>query len=163
MSINNETGDAMKRHTNGMRWIVGLLGVILALCLVPVAANATGGTEGEPAAIETAFVNAAHCPGIEQHDFARESLYDVLGDEFGIHVEHGIEHITITKLNSDEAKVLQAEESSPAYFQESLEKDAEGGTVEYVKAVVLPNRYRFASNGEEPGVKTKVGATWLRS
>ena len=32
-----------------MRWIVGLLGVILALCLVPVAANATGGTEGEPA------------------------------------------------------------------------------------------------------------------
>ena len=119
--------------------------------------------DGEPAAIETAFVNAAHCPGIEQHDFARESLYDVLGDEFGIYVEHGIEHITITKLNSDEAKVLQAEESSPAYFQESLEKDAEGGTVEYVKAVVLPNRYRFASNGEEPGVKTKVGATWLRS
>ena len=39
----------MKRHTNGMRWIVGLLGVMLALCLVPVAANATGGTEGEPA------------------------------------------------------------------------------------------------------------------
>ena len=39
----------MKRHTNGKRWIVGLLGVMLALCLVPVAANATGGTEGEPA------------------------------------------------------------------------------------------------------------------
>ena len=39
----------MKRSTNGKRWIVGLLGVMLALCLVPVAANATGGTEGEPA------------------------------------------------------------------------------------------------------------------
>lgn len=119
--------------------------------------------DGKPAAIETAYVNMESCGGIEKHDFAVESLYDVLGAEYGISVEHGVEHITITKLTADEAEILQAPEASPAYYEESLEKDRDGRTVEYVKAVILPHRYRFANNGEAPGVKTKVGAAWLKS
>ena len=39
----------MKQSTNRKRWIVGLMGVILALCLAPVMASAVDGTEGDPA------------------------------------------------------------------------------------------------------------------
>lgn len=39
----------MKRSTNRKRWIVGLMGVLVALCLVPVVARAVDGVEGDSA------------------------------------------------------------------------------------------------------------------
>lgn len=117
--------------------------------------------DGEPASIETAHVNAALCSTLEQHDFRRESLYDVLQADAGVRVEHGREHISIARLNAEEAELLEVDEGTPVFFETSIEFDADMRTVEYCKAVVLPTRYRFADNGEKNGVKTKVGEEWL--
>lgn len=54
--------------------------------------------EGEPASIETAHVNLSLCPSLPDHDFECESLYDVLLKEGGVRVEHGREHISISRL-----------------------------------------------------------------
>lgn len=44
---------------------------------------------GEKAAIESVLVNARNCKGIEEHDYAKESLYGVLRDSYGIIADHG--------------------------------------------------------------------------
>ena len=61
---------------------------------------------GSPASIETAHVNLSLCPSLPDHDFEQESLYDVLLKEGNVHVTHGKEHISISRLNADEAKLL---------------------------------------------------------
>ena len=118
--------------------------------------------DDEPVAIETAYVNYAICPGIEAHDFAVESLYDVLAGEYDVHVGHGEERISIARATADEASLLRVEEGSPVFFERALECQADGVPVEYLKAVILPSRYRFASNGCENGSRPKeVKSAWL--
>ena len=118
--------------------------------------------DDEPVSIETAHVNYAICAGIESHDFATESLYDVLAAEYGVHVGHGRERISIARATAEEALLLQVEEGSPVYFERALECQSDGLPVEYLKAVILPSRYRFASNGCENGSRPKgVKSTWL--
>lgn len=119
--------------------------------------------DGTPAAIETAYVNAERCVGIERHDYAAESLYTVLDEQYGIRVAHGSETISIARVREAESELLQVEPGTPAFFQESTDFDADMRPVEYCKAIVLPDWYRFANNGEAFGVKAKVGAEWLRS
>lgn len=118
--------------------------------------------DDEPVSIETAYVNYAICAGIESHDFATESLYDVLAAVYGVHVGHGRERISIARATAEEALLLQVEEGSPVYFERALECQSDGLPVEYLKAVILPSRYRFASNGCENGSRPKgVKSTWL--
>lgn len=115
-----------------------------------------------PASIEKAFINMAIAPGLEAHDFAHESLYEVLEAEYGVFVAHGYEHISIARMNAEEASLLDCEVGAPAFFESALEYTRDRVLVEYCKSVVLPTMYRFADNGEANGTPTKVGAAWLR-
>lgn len=118
---------------------------------------------GLPVSLETAYVNRTLCPGIEEHDFCTESLYEVLRNEYGVRVEHGTERLSITRVTAEETSLLQIEEASPAFFVRALERSSDMTPVEYVKSIINPGRFRFVSSGEKSGVSAKVGATWLRS
>ena len=118
--------------------------------------------EGEPASIETARVNLSLCPTLPEHDYTQESLYDVLLQEGGVRVEHGCEHISISRLNAEEAELLQQDEGTPVFYQSSLEFDEDMRFVEHCKSVILPTKYRFADNGEADDVENLVGEQWPR-
>ena len=118
--------------------------------------------EGEPASIETAHVNLSLCPTLPDHDFEHESLYDVLLQEGGVRVEHGREHISISRLNAQEAELLQQEEGTPVFYESTIEFDKDMRFVEHCKSVILPTKFRFADNGEKNGVRNVAGEQWLR-
>lgn len=118
--------------------------------------------EGEPASIETAHVNLSLCPSLIEHDFECESLYDVLLKEGGVRVEHGREHISISRLNAEEAELLQQEEGTPVFYESSIEFDKDMRFVEHCKSVILPTKFRFADNGEENGMRSVAGEQWLK-
>ena len=117
-----------------------------------------------PVAIEGSYINGALCPGIERHDFTRESLYDVLAHEHGVRVGHGVERVSISRATDEEARELEIEQGEPVFFVQALERMADGAPVEYLKAVYVPSRYRFASNGcgngETPQGVTSSWLTW---
>lgn len=119
--------------------------------------------DNEPASVETAYVNYELCPGIDRHDFAAESLYDVLKEEYGVCVRHGVERVSIARLEKAEADLLGVSAGSPAYCQRTFEVDDNDRPVEYCVALLLPSKYRYADNGEECGVQTRVGLQWLMS
>ena len=92
----------------------------------------------------------------------RESLYDVLAHEHGIRVGHGTERVSIARATSQEAESLLIDEGEPVFFVQALERTAAGVPMEYLKAVYVPSRYRFASNGCKNGeVPEGVSSTWL--
>lgn len=115
-----------------------------------------------PVAVETSYINYALCPAIEEHDFSCESLYDVLAHDYGVRVGHGSEQVTIARASADEARLLAVDDGDPVFLVQALERLDDGTPVEYLHAVYVPSRYRFASNGCGNGeVPQGVTCSWL--
>lgn len=118
---------------------------------------------GDPVSIETTRISMARFPGLDAFDFETHGLFDVLREEYGVGLVHGFEHISITRLNEREARLMGVKDGAPALFQRSQSSTADRVPVESCRAVLLPGRYRFASNGEYEGLTLCVGEDWLRS
>ena len=119
--------------------------------------------DDNPVSIETTRVSLDRYPGLDAFDFESRGLFDVLREEYGVDFVHGSEHISITRLNEREAELMGVEKGSPAFFQRSRSSTADRVPVESCRSVLLPGRYRFASNGSYAGLTLDVGETWLRS
>ncbi len=119
--------------------------------------------DGVPVAIETTYVNSEICPGIESHDFAVESLYEVLKQKYGISIAHSIERISITRVNEWESEILGVEEGEPAFYERGQEWTEQMEPVEYFKSVTLPAHFRFASDEVWDTGAAEVSDAWLRS
>ncbi|MFR3450653.1 MAG: UTRA domain-containing protein [Collinsella sp.] len=74
------------------------------------------------------------------YDYTDDSLFRVIRDEYGVQAAHGVERLSITRLNEREADLLSAEVGTPAFFEQCFNQDSEGSVVEYCRAV---NRDRF--------------------
>lgn len=62
----------------------------------------------EAIALQRAIVITEHCPGLERHDFARESLYDVLNQNYNLlitDIKHAVSAITADKKQAELLKV----------------------------------------------------------
>ncbi|WP_248922777.1 GntR family transcriptional regulator [Olsenella intestinalis] len=101
--------------------------------------------DGERAAIESVIVNARDCPGIERHDYAVESLYGVLREEYGLVATRGTEKIDVCKLDEREADLLHYPAGTTAFFQEGLMLDQEGKPLEYFTTIAMPQRIVFGT------------------
>ncbi|RVU98111.1 GntR family transcriptional regulator [Coriobacteriales bacterium OH1046] len=101
--------------------------------------------DGHPVAVETSWINAQHCKGIEAYDFSTASLYGVLEDRYGIIPTSGTEKISVTKVDEEEADLLGVRGGDSAFFQTGLILDQHERPVEYFKNVVLPSRISFST------------------
>ncbi|MBF4804717.1 GntR family transcriptional regulator [Lancefieldella rimae] len=101
--------------------------------------------DGLPCMIETSYVNEALCPGIESHDFSKESLFDVMRNEYGFSLTHGTDTLSITHLDSQEADLLDMYEGDAVFFQSGINFGRDKEPLEYYKSVIRPDRYTFVS------------------
>ena len=69
--------------------------------------------DGVPIAIERSHLRAAVLPGIERHDFARESLYRVLVDDYDVRFEAGEQIIRAGIARAADAETLDIPADSP--------------------------------------------------
>jgi GntR family transcriptional regulator len=101
--------------------------------------------DGIPAGVETAYVNVKLCPGIENHDYEHESLFDVLHLDYGIKIISGDEKLSVTTLDSVEAELLGKEEGHPAIYKSGYTVDADGEPVDCYRTVALSEYVRYAT------------------
>ena len=97
-----------------------------------------------PFTIETCYLDHEVCPGIENGDYCKGSLYQALG-ALGVNPVQGSEHIGITYATEEEAALLEVPEECPLFFLSGTSMNAEGRTIEYFKAVVRYDKVRFSS------------------
>ncbi len=97
-----------------------------------------------PVMIETSCMDYQRVPGIEKHDFSRESLYDILERDYGVVAASGDETVGMTYCTRDEADLLGVAESDPVFLLAGLVSDANGIPVEYIRSVARPDHIRFA-------------------
>lgn len=100
--------------------------------------------DGLPTMIETTHVNASLVPGLDEHDFAEESLFEVMRRDYGLVPSRGSERLSVTRLDETESELLGEPVGTPAFFQTGVVTDDDRVPLEYFKAVVLSERVRFA-------------------
>jgi GntR family transcriptional regulator len=98
----------------------------------------------EPYMIEESYVNYELCKGIESHNFAEESLYDVL-KQYDSPVVKGQEIVGVTFATEEEASFLQVKKECALFYLSGLGFDKKDLPIEYFKSVVRADKVRFSS------------------
>ncbi len=101
--------------------------------------------DGDPLAIETAYVPYAMFPGLLKHDFTVESLYSVLESEFGCILTQAEQTIEAALAGRHEAELLEVAQPAAIFKMQRLSMTSDGHPMEYVISSYRGDRYKFHS------------------
>lgn len=100
--------------------------------------------DGEPIAWEICHVNARLCPGIlDHHDFSRESLYQVLRDQYGYRLVWADQSIGARMPDEREQEILKLDDATPVLNLARVTYTDDDVPVEYVRSVYRCDRYQL--------------------
>jgi GntR family transcriptional regulator len=102
--------------------------------------------DGEPTAIERAYLPHELCPGILEHNFATASLYQVLADEYGQRPDHAEQEIEASLATPPVAELLALEQPAVVFVFHRETRTADGRVIEYVDSEVRADHFRFYAN-----------------
>jgi GntR family transcriptional regulator len=102
--------------------------------------------DGEPLALETAFLPAALFPDLLGHDFAAESLYAVLEHDYKLTLLQAEQTIEATLASQREIKLLKLAPPAAVLKMERLTQTTDGTLVEQVFSIYRADRYKFRSS-----------------
>jgi GntR family transcriptional regulator len=96
---------------------------------------------GEPMAVQAAFLPLDLVPGIADVGFGDQSLYEVLESRYSLHPHTARETYGVVLLERGDAELLGVRAGSPGMGVERLTSLADGRRVEYVQSVMRSDRY----------------------
>lgn len=100
--------------------------------------------DGEIIALERSFLPHDLCPRIlETNDFARQSLYAALKDQYGLHLVWASEVISARMPNKEERAVLGMPAGVPVLGMKRVTYDERDHPVEYVQSCYHSERYQL--------------------
>lgn len=100
--------------------------------------------DNEPIAWEICHLNPRLCPGLlERHDFSRESLYQVLREEYGHHLIWADQLISARMPDKHERDVLHLDGKTPVLSLTRVTYADHDQPMEYVRSVYRCDRYHL--------------------
>lgn len=99
---------------------------------------------GAPLLLETIYMPAALCPGLEAIDLAHQSLYALLEQQYGLRLNHTRQTLEATVANDYELQLFGLESGAAMILLEGVTYSDQDRPVEYFKAVYRGDRFKFA-------------------
>ncbi len=99
--------------------------------------------DGEPVAIETAYLLENRCRGILREDLATRSLYDILTKKYSLKPVRAIQQMEATACPAAEAKLLGMRRGEPVLHIHRTTYDRDGQPFELVESFYRGDRYTF--------------------
>jgi GntR family transcriptional regulator len=99
--------------------------------------------DGRPMALEHAFLPMRRLPGIEDVDFTATSLFDVLGERFGVSLREAHQRVVAVTIGPDEAALLDVAEGDAGLRFHSLGRDSDGRPVYYATSLFPGAHYEI--------------------
>ena len=109
--------------------------------------------DGEPMAIERAYLPAAIAPGLSEQPLADRSLYAVLEERHGIVLDAGEQTISASTVTGADAALLAVPDGSPVLLL-TRRSFATGVPVEYVVSAYRADRYQLHVALDSPSPQT---------
>lgn len=98
-----------------------------------------------PLAIEAAHLPHRLFPNLLEHDFAVESLYEVLKNEYGVTLVQAEQTIEAVLATRSEMEILSLKPPAAVLKLERISYNQHGQPVEYVPSTYRGDRYKFRS------------------
>ena len=115
---------------------------------------------GAPLLLETSFLPAALCPGLEREDLERHSLYALLELRYGLRLRRARQTVEATLANDYESALFAIPAGAPMLLLEGVTSDEDDRPVERFKAVYRGDRLKLelesrreAGGGEPAGAR----------
>jgi GntR family transcriptional regulator len=105
----------------------------------------------QPVCHQISIVLTARCPGIEKADFARQSLYDILANEYQLvitRIEHRVRAVAADEFR---ARLLGTADGSPLLYVAATAYAGDGAVIEHSTSYYRTDNYEFRT--------TQVNAT----
>ena len=99
--------------------------------------------DGDPMGVQTAYIPAFLVPRIEDIEFSRSSLYDVLSGHYNLVPASAHETHFAFGVGADDAALLHVEAGAPVMGTELVARLADGRALEYVRSVMRADRYKI--------------------
>ncbi len=98
---------------------------------------------GDPVALQYTIVLARHCPGIEKHDYAVESLYSVLRHDYGVEIKEITHSISCAAATREQASLLGVRVRTPLLVIRTCAIAMDGTLVEKTLSYYRSDRYEY--------------------
>lgn len=99
--------------------------------------------DGEPTALERAYLPHRLFPRILDHDFSKESLYKVLSDEFDSTPDHAEQEIEASVATPMIAELLDLPMPAVVLVFHRVTRRRDGAVIEFVESELRADRFRF--------------------
>lgn len=99
--------------------------------------------EGEPIAVQNAFIRHRFCPEIVERGLQDGSLYKTLEEGYGLRLGRAVQMVEAKPADEYEAKLLGLGVGQPVLVLERLTYLVDGEPIEYVRSAYRGDRYRF--------------------
>lgn len=99
--------------------------------------------DGDPLAVETAFLPAHRCPGLLGEDLENQSLYSLLGRKFAIFPERALQRLEAVACPEAEARLLGVRKASPILHIYRTTFNGQDQPFEYTESYYRGDRYIF--------------------
>jgi GntR family transcriptional regulator len=96
-----------------------------------------------PLLLETSFLPARLCPGLETEDLESRSLYTLLETKHGLHLQSASQTLEVTVVNQYEMPLFQVAPHTPMILLEGVSFSGHERPIEYFKAIYRGDRFRF--------------------
>jgi GntR family transcriptional regulator len=97
--------------------------------------------DGKVVGLETTNLPAHLFPGLDQQDFASQSLYSLLEKRYGVKLERSLEEIEAVGAGKDEAKALRVKPGFPLFSMRRTVYSSEDIPVEFGRSLFRGDRY----------------------
>ena len=101
--------------------------------------------DGTPVTLSQIYLDAVRFPQLDEYDFAKESLYGVLRERYGVEVKSGHENLSISNCDEREAECLMVKVGSPVLYQSGITADDQDKVFECFKEITLAQYICLAS------------------
>lgn len=98
--------------------------------------------DGTPMAYEINFIPVALCPDLAERDLANDSLYRILGKEYGVTFHRAEEVLEAACASGTEARYLSIKLNAPLLVVHRIMYSETGQPIESVKTIYRADRYR---------------------
>lgn len=107
--------------------------------------------EGAPLLLETIFIPISLCPGLDQADLQRQSLYQLLEEQYELRLARARQMLEATVANEYEATLFGLPTGFPMILLEGITYAENNCPVEYFKAIYRGDRVRFELESHRNG------------
>lgn len=100
--------------------------------------------DNTPVIVETSYIPSAMVPDIEKFDLENLSIYDLLEQNFGLHILKAKEYLDTIIADENYSKLLEIDKGSPVFVTERITYGTEQKPIEFRRSIIRSDKFRFS-------------------